>query len=147
MLYRPPSQGTIPHRLVRLPLIGMHTLALYTQVPASRHDQILNILAGVTASQPHKINELHLIYQQTTQLPGNAVSKKAAAKQTPQNRSLLRHELVRDLNDDARPPQWKLVAQDIPEPGVKAVTSRTSTEDPMTEADLDRFRGNSAYYR
>ncbi|KAF2117828.1 mediator complex, subunit Med18 [Lophiotrema nucula] len=41
----------------------MHELLLYGQVPESRHEQLLKILAGVAAMQPRHVVERHLVYK------------------------------------------------------------------------------------
>lgn len=41
----------------------MHELSLYGQIPPSRHNQVLQILAGVAAMQPREVIERHLIYK------------------------------------------------------------------------------------
>lgn len=41
----------------------MHELLLFGQISSSRHDQVLNILAGVAAMQPVPILEKHLIFR------------------------------------------------------------------------------------
>ncbi|KAF2235135.1 hypothetical protein EV356DRAFT_566563 [Viridothelium virens] len=41
----------------------MHELSLYGQIPAVRHNQVLQILAGVAAMQPQRVVERHLVYK------------------------------------------------------------------------------------
>jgi mediator of RNA polymerase II transcription subunit 18 len=41
----------------------MHELLLFGQVPPQRHDQVLKILAGIAAMQPHMLVERHLIFK------------------------------------------------------------------------------------
>ena len=43
--------------------LEMHELLLFGSVPVTRHDQMLQILAGVAAMQPIRIVEKHLIFQ------------------------------------------------------------------------------------
>lgn len=43
----------------------MHELLLCGQIPAARHSQLLHILAGLTAMQPHRIVERHAVYKPT----------------------------------------------------------------------------------
>ena len=43
----------------------MHELLLYGQVPAARHEQLLHILAGITAMQPQRVVERHAVYKPT----------------------------------------------------------------------------------
>ena len=49
----------------------MHELLLFGQIPASRHDQVLNILAGVAAMQPVPVLEKHLVFK-PNRLPASA---------------------------------------------------------------------------
>ncbi|KAI9764669.1 MAG: Mediator of RNA polymerase II transcription subunit 18, partial [Candelina submexicana] len=41
----------------------MHELLLFAQVPTSRHDQLLKIIAGIAAMQPQRVLERHLIFK------------------------------------------------------------------------------------
>ncbi|KAI9831426.1 MAG: hypothetical protein M1819_005025 [Sarea resinae] len=57
---------------------SMHELLLFAQVPDSRHDQLLQILAGVAGMPPQRVIERHLIFkprltpgQRTTQVGGS----------------------------------------------------------------------------
>ena len=43
----------------------MHELLLFGQVPATHHDLVLKILAGVAAMQPQPLAERHLIFMPT----------------------------------------------------------------------------------
>ena len=43
----------------------MHELLLCGQIPSARHSQLLHILAGLTAMQPHRVVERHAIYKPT----------------------------------------------------------------------------------
>lgn len=49
----------------------MHELLLFGQIPASRHDQVLNILAGVAGMQPVPVLEKHLVFK-PNRLPASA---------------------------------------------------------------------------
>jgi len=66
----------------------MHELLLYGQVPASRHDQVLKILAGVAAAQPRRILQRCILYkpQREPEEPGLNVrrggTQNVAVKQT-----------------------------------------------------------------
>ncbi|KAF2418760.1 hypothetical protein EJ08DRAFT_599240 [Tothia fuscella] len=46
----------------------MHELLLYGQLPAARHDQLLNIISGVAAMQPDYTLERHVIFKPTRPL-------------------------------------------------------------------------------
>ena len=41
----------------------MHELLLFAQVPSARHEQILNIIAGIAGMPPKKIIERHVIFK------------------------------------------------------------------------------------
>ncbi len=49
----------------------MHELLLFGQIPSSRHEQVLNILAGVAAMQPVPALEKHLVFK-PNRLPASA---------------------------------------------------------------------------
>ena len=124
----------------------MQEFLLYTQIPAQRHEQVLHILAGVTGSQPTRIVEQHLIYQQLKTL-GVAASKKPAGQQYQQPQRLSYHQLVRDISArNGSVGLCKLVMEDVPEPGVKKVISRMASEKALVESDMERFRGDSEWY-
>ena len=127
----------------------MQEFLLYTQIPAQRHEQVLHILAGVTGSQPTRIVEQHLIYQQLKTF-GVAASKKTAGQQYQQPQRLSYHQLVRDISarngNESSVGLCKLVMEDLPEPGVKNVISRMASEKALVESDMERFRGDSEWY-
>ncbi|SMR64051.1 unnamed protein product [Zymoseptoria tritici ST99CH_3D1] len=76
----------------------MHELVSFSQLPALREAQVLNILAGVTGTQPVDICEQRLIFAQV-KVPEVAISKKQAqTKQQPQQSKRPSYEqLVRSL--------------------------------------------------
>lgn len=87
----------------------MHELLLFGQVPAARHEQMLNILAGLTAMQPQRVVELHEQYrparhiQRTVQVGGSQGVQSAQKKvlQDQLNKDLYYAQLVRTLDEDA----------------------------------------------
>jgi mediator of RNA polymerase II transcription subunit 18 len=87
----------------------MHELLLYGQVPAGRHDQVLKILAGVAAVQPHRILQRCILYrpQREPEEPGSNMrrggTQNVAVKQTkptPAAASLYYTRLVQKLSED-----------------------------------------------
>lgn len=64
----------------------MYEIILHSQVVASRQNQVLQILAGVTSMQPVRILEQNLVYQQLKSAEAAATTKKGAPNQsvTPQ---------------------------------------------------------------
>jgi mediator of RNA polymerase II transcription subunit 18 len=90
----------------------MHELLLYGQVPFARHDQVLKILAGVAAMQPHRVLERHIIYKPVRQPmePGyhlgrgggsqNVEKGKPAQAKSSGAKDLYYQQLVQKLDDD-----------------------------------------------
>jgi mediator of RNA polymerase II transcription subunit 18 len=64
----------------------MHELLLFAQVLPSRHDQLLQILAGVTGMQPQRVVERHLIFK-PSRSPGQT-SAQVGGSQGVQNAQL-----------------------------------------------------------
>lgn len=86
----------------------MHELLLFGQVPASRYDQVLNILAGIAAMQPQPILEKHLVFKPNRK-PGSGTQKQVGGAQDIQKprgqdvqaQELFYLQLVADI-DEAR---------------------------------------------
>ena len=86
----------------------MHELLLFGQVPASRHNQVLNILAGISAMQPQPILEKHLVFKPNRK-PGTGPAKpvggaqdiqKAGGAQAIQAQDLFHMQLVADVKEE-----------------------------------------------
>lgn len=116
----------------------MQDLLLYSQVPVNRHKHLLQVLAGVTASQPTQTLEQHLVFEQL-KLP--AVSKKTQPNIS--QRRTYQH-LVRD--QDAVP-TWRHRTADVPDPGLKQIISQSVKEITLSGPDLDAFRPASTSYK
>ncbi|KAK3171196.1 NRPS [Lepraria neglecta] len=90
--------------------LNMHELLLFGQVQASRHDQVLNILAGFAAMQPVPFLENHLIFK-PKRLSGPArpvqvggaqdIQKSQQALQAQAQGDLFYMQLVTDVADTA----------------------------------------------
>lgn len=65
----------------------MHELLLFGQIPSSRYDQVLNILAGVAAMQPVPILEKHLVFR-PNKGPGSAGLVQAGSGHDGQKKAL-----------------------------------------------------------
>lgn len=67
----------------------MHELSLMAQVPASRHAQLLQILVGLAAMQPHRVIERHMIFK-PKRTPGQRVFQVGGSQdiQTQQSQTL-----------------------------------------------------------
>ena len=91
----------------------MHELLLFGQVPFTRHEQVLMILAGVAAMQPQPVTERHLVFKPTRSPGVNGV--KVAAKpgtsttqvqalQSQMQGDLFYLQLVSNVNSKSNPP-------------------------------------------
>lgn len=58
----------------------MHELLLFGQVSAARHNQVLNVLAGIAAMQPQPILEKHLVFKPNRK-PGSGTQKQVGGAQ------------------------------------------------------------------
>jgi mediator of RNA polymerase II transcription subunit 18, fungi type len=116
----------------------MQQFALYSQIPATRQDQVLQILAGVTAAHPTKVFEEHLVYEQL-QLPP---ATKKSQNQANQRRTY--QQLIRSPSDGLR---WTHRTTDVPEPGVKHIISQPVLETTLADTDFSRFRPDSRWFK
>jgi mediator of RNA polymerase II transcription subunit 18, fungi type len=73
----------------------MHEVLLFGRVPAPSHSQVLSVLAGMAAMQPHILLEHHLIFK-PTRLPGSMPAK-VTAKAGSQPQTLLQSQQSNDL--------------------------------------------------
>ncbi|KAL8868530.1 MAG: hypothetical protein Q9174_004931 [Haloplaca sp. 1 TL-2023] len=83
----------------------MHELLLHAYLPASRHTQILNVLAGIAAMQPQVYHERHAVYKpmRPTTRPATQVGGSQAVQSNPVQAAiqgdLFYLHLVEDLAD------------------------------------------------
>jgi mediator of RNA polymerase II transcription subunit 18, fungi type len=124
----------------------MHEFLLYSQIPAARHEQVLQILAGITAAQPIKFSEQHVVYQQIKGAQ-TAAPKKGQAAQLPRAAQLSYCKLVRDCSQVRDSGPWKIRKEEQPFAGVNDAISRTVAEHVGDEAELERFQPESEWYR
>jgi mediator of RNA polymerase II transcription subunit 18 len=132
----------------------MHELLLYGQVPRARHEQVLQVLAGVAAMQPRRVLRRHIIYKpiREPEEPGSHLKRGGtqnvtAAKNTKQGgaKDLYYTQLVQQLKEDdfGRGDEqmhvdsqeggglWTLEFNDVPEAGDRGgvlVRGTSSTE-------------------
>ena len=87
----------------------MHELLLFGQVPSSRHDQVLKILAGIAAMQPQQIAARHLLFKPTRPSSARAnqnssstgvQSSQAQALQAQMQGDLFYMQLVGDVKEN-----------------------------------------------
>ncbi|KAF1849977.1 uncharacterized protein K460DRAFT_360838 [Cucurbitaria berberidis CBS 394.84] len=147
----------------------MHELLLYGQVPAGRHDQVLKILAGVAAMQPHRIVERRIIYkpQREPEEPGSNLrrggTQAVAVKQTKQTAAPALHytKLVQRLSEeefgidaglphentkslsadvhDGQEPVWSMLFEDVPDTGDRGVSIRFTNTTDLLSGDPHAF--------
>lgn len=72
----------------------MHELLLFGAIPPSRHDQILNVLSGISSMQPFPHSEKHLVFK-PNRPPGSVGSLKIGGAQdvTVQKSQIQAHTL------------------------------------------------------
>ena len=91
----------------------MHELLLFGQVPARSHDLVLQVLAGVSASQPRAYTAQHLVFKPTRSPQAitaavhaaRASKPNAAAIETQQATDVFYLQLVGRLSDKAEQPK------------------------------------------
>ncbi|OCK77415.1 hypothetical protein K432DRAFT_358638 [Lepidopterella palustris CBS 459.81] len=141
----------------------MHELLLFGQVPRSRHDQVLKILAGVAAMQPQRVIERHIVYkpQREPEEPGSNLrrggSQGIVQKQTKQNaakdlyftqtvQSLAEGNFKSEQNSSVQKPnlkvegndsgnKWTFQFHDVPDTGDRGVTVRMTSSTDIVEGD------------
>lgn len=123
----------------------MHELLLYGQVPATRHEQVLEILTGIAAMQPRTLLERQFVYRPTRPAEDNKPNKKYPNKPVkPQ--ALIHHQLIEELGQGdfgkerplsdfqgTEPRSWTLKSQETPEPETKTLVLRLTSEVDVTD--------------
>lgn len=135
----------------------MHELLLYGQVPVDRHEQVLKILAGISAMQPRAFFERHLIYRPMRSnediKPNKKFPNKPVKPQTFTFQHLVRQldqsefgkasPILLDTNNNENAPQpayaWRIKTQETPEPETKTVVLRQATEAIVDTQQLRKF--------
>jgi len=132
----------------------MHEILLYSQIAPTRHNQVLNVLAGVTGSQPFIYQDQTALFAQL-RLPEITVSsKKKPAPGTPRPERWV-HKLTRPVQVTTDPPEsvgsWRVRVDQIPDPSVKDHTAREVTESELQDvktfedAEMYRFLGQQYF--
>jgi mediator of RNA polymerase II transcription subunit 18 len=132
----------------------MHEILLYSQIAPTRHNQVLNVLAGVTGSQPFVYQDQTTLFAQL-RLPETTVSsKKKPVPGTPRPEKWV-HKLTRPVQVTSDPPEsvgsWRVRVDQIPDPSVKDHTAREVTESEVRDvktfedAEMYRFLGQQYF--
>ncbi|KAF2266660.1 hypothetical protein CC78DRAFT_566727 [Lojkania enalia] len=136
----------------------MHELLLFGQIPRSRHEQVLKILAGVAAMQPRRVLERHIVYKplREPEEPGAHLRRGGTQNVTSKNikqaaaKDLYFTQLVQQLSeedfdvsnaqgsslttasDSGAEAKWAYEFRDIPDTGDRGVLVRlTNSTDIM----------------
>ena len=127
----------------------MHEYRLYTSIPTTRKSQVLNIFAGITASQPADTTQQVLIYRQL-KLNAAQAFKKGQVKPTGPIVSQQRPNHVKLVRDIAGPlgegGGWRVRGEGLPDPAAKTVISQSVAETDLDEMGLAKFRPGSDSY-
>lgn len=144
----------------------MHELLLYGQVPTARHEQLLHVLAGVTAMQPQRVVERHALYKPArtsaptlaqrggTQGVQNAQKKDQRVtdlhythlvKTVEENDFGEKEETARSANAVHDDDSWTIQFQDTPEPGKRPASLRYASAADVTQGDVQKYMVNFGY--
>jgi mediator of RNA polymerase II transcription subunit 18 len=142
----------------------MHELNLYGQVIFERYEQVLNILAGVSAMQPHRVIQRHLIYKplREPEEPGANLGRRGGTQSVAQKQQkqaapvvLYHTKLIQKLTEDhftedeqrrverslsadvadGEEPIWSQVWNDVPDTGDRGVSIRQSIHTDLLSGD------------
>ncbi|KAF2018170.1 hypothetical protein BU24DRAFT_344776 [Aaosphaeria arxii CBS 175.79] len=146
----------------------MYELLLYGQVPQTRHEQVLKVLAGVAAMQPRRIVKRHIVYRPTREPeePGSNLrrggSQAVAVKNTARpggSKPLYFTHLVQRLpesferentrsteddpavakQDAVSESQWSHEWHDLPDPVDRGVLVRQTTNSGAIEGNAHAY--------
>lgn len=82
-----------------------HELLLFGQLPNSRHDQLLNILAGLAGAQPQRIIERHVVYRPQRDPLQRQYAVGASQNVQTTQRATSREQLAKDMH------YWQIVKE------------------------------------
>ena len=124
----------------------MHEILLYSQIAPARHNQVLNVLAGVTGSQPFAYQDQTALFAQL-RLPEITVSsKKKPVPGAPRPEKWV-HKLTRPVQVTTDAPEsvgsWRVRVDQLPDPSVKDHTAREVTESEVR--DVKAFQDPQSY--
>jgi mediator of RNA polymerase II transcription subunit 18 len=135
--------------------ITMHELLLFASVPEQQHHELLQQLAGLTAMQPRRRLERHLVFK--AHRPPSQANTRAGGSQELQGSEVQRLskmltgvlfyvQVVGPVAEgdfgspqayDFDSQQWRLEFRDIPEAGTRsAVTARSMANATLPQGDL-----------
>lgn len=120
----------------------MHEISLFGQISLGRHEQVLNILAGLAAMQPRPFYEKHTLYMPKKTAQSDAQVQKVNKK--PQNIQPTYTHLIEtfksaDHGKTLSPRGHKVRYVETPEPETKAFILRRVEESDVTADELQRY--------
>ena len=138
----------------------MHELSLFGQVPLARHEQVLNILAGLAAMQPQPLYEKHTLLQPLSPSVPDQPAGKNAPKPATHTQSYT--HLIQPLSPQEAAQQnhvegqtshdiFKVRTMETPEPETKAFVLRqvderdVSGDEAQIYLDPARYRAVVSY--
>jgi len=151
----------------------MHELLLLGQVPANRQAQVLGVLSGLTAAQPQRLVERHVLFRPLRNAPsegpqkgGTQVLAANKAAQSAAGKELFHVRLVKKVvpadfglgaSDEASSKAvsgeskttsnegWEMIFRDIPEPGKRSASLRMVQHIPVKGDDPMKFMELQGY--
>ena len=126
----------------------MHEYSLFSQVAPARHNQVLNVLAGVTGARPFAYQDQHvLLAPLPAAAQATAVSKKTNKPASAVSQQRWMHNLSRSLQvadgtatSDA---SWTARIHQSPDPAIKDLVARETSEEEVK--DVKVFEKPEAY--
>ncbi|KAF2142342.1 uncharacterized protein K452DRAFT_318004 [Aplosporella prunicola CBS 121167] len=143
----------------------MHELLLFGQVPPSRHEQLLNILAGIAGMQPQRSIQRHVVYkpqrapmrrQYAQGASQNLPTNQRQQAQNPLTKDQYYWQIVRDVHEadfengpdaprNGDQKGWATLFQDVPEPGKRPANLRWTQTTDISSGNAHAFMKASLY--
>lgn len=128
----------------------MHEISLFGQISLGRHEQVLNILAGLAAMQPRPFYEKHTLYMPKKTAQPDAQVQKVNKK--PQNVQPTYTHVIEtfssaDYGKTLSPRGRKVRYVETPEPETKAFILRRVDESDVTANDLQKYADPNKFSR
>ncbi|QIW96934.1 hypothetical protein AMS68_002452 [Peltaster fructicola] len=109
----------------------MHQFMLFGNVPLERHNQVMSIIAGVSATQPTPYAEQHALFepQHTAAVTDSNVIGTKRKPQLNANQQRYVNDVNRDMDYETYAPttNWKLTIKEEPEAGSPNLISQPYT--------------------
>lgn len=123
----------------------MHEVLLHSQISPARHSQVLNVLAGVTGSQPFAYQDQHLLFAQLRHAETAGSKKKTQQPVQQQQRwhqNLIRPVQASKESVEAAGP-WRLRVEQTPDPNIKDAIAREVNETVLE--NVEQFKDSTIF--